>query len=111
MNTGKIISAVCTVSGAVCGGAAGNGLSFTLKGGTAQAMVSGQIYRLCGTLSSSGDDRKAALEALEAAVTALCGYRGDGIYRISAPSPAVLSYNGGFRFDREIIIIAGEEEE
>ena len=64
-----------------------------------------------GVLCSAGDDRKAALEALDTAADVLCGYRGDGIYRISAPSPGVLYFNGSFRFEREIIIIAGEEWE
>ena len=101
MKTENIISAICAASGAVCGSAAGKGLSFELKSGKAQKMAAG----------SAGDDRKAALEALDTAADVLCGYRGDGIYRISAPSPGVLYFNGSFRFEREIIIIAGEEWE
>lgn len=71
MKTENIISAICAASGAVCGSAAGKGLSFELKSGKAQKMAAGQ----------------------------LCEMRG------------VLYFNGSFRFEREIIIIAGEEWE
>lgn len=111
MKTENIISAICAASGAVCGSAAGKGLSFELKSGKAQKMAAGQLCELRGVICSAGDDRKAALEALDTAADVLCGYRGDGIYRISAPSPGVLYFNGSFRFEREIIIIAGEEWE
>ena len=115
MKTENIISAICAAIGAVCGSAAGKGLSFELKSGKAQKMAAGQLCEMRGVLCSAGDDRKgddiACLEALDTAADVLCGYRGDGIYRISAPSPGVLYFNGSFRFEREIIIIAGEEWE
>ena len=88
MKTENIISAICAASGVVCGSAAGKGLSFELKSGKAQKMAAGQLCEMRGVLCSAGDDRKAALEALDTAADVLCGYRGDGIYRISAPKCA-----------------------
>ena len=67
MKTENIISAICAASGAVCGSAAGKGLSFELKSGKAQKMAAGQLCEMRGVLCSAGDDRKAALEALDTA--------------------------------------------
>ena len=81
MKTENIISAICAASGAVCGSAAGKGLSFELKSGKAQKMAAGQLCEMRGVLCSAGDDRKAALEALDTAAdvadiveTAFTGY-------------------------------------
>ena len=74
MKTENIISAICAASGAVCGSAAGKGLSFELKSGKAQKMAAGQLCEMRGVLCSAGDDRKAALEALDTAADVLCGY-------------------------------------
>ena len=45
MKTENIISAICAASGAVCGSAAGKGLSFELKSGKAQRDAWGALLR------------------------------------------------------------------
>lgn len=64
MKTENIISAICAASGAVCGSAAGKGLSFELKSGKAQKMAAGQPARCVGCFAPQAMTGKLLLKLL-----------------------------------------------